>query len=180
MELPISLPSFLALCCVLFLSLAFLFIRRKKPINGVVKEIWVYPIKSAKGIQLSSAEFTETGFLYDRLFMITNKDNRFISQRTHPKLALLETSLTKSGYLTLRTPTKESPIHIPLVEPATPYEVHSVSVWGDTCEGIDMGDGAAAFINKFLGTSDLRLMRMPDSYQRKTDRSVFLSLLPFT
>jgi uncharacterized protein len=172
------------LAAVFLLSFFFLWQQRRSrqnQVHGVVKELWIYPIKSCRGIQLSKAEFSLTGFAYDRLFMITNQNNRFVSQRTYPKLALLEPSFQRSGYLTLTNPHTQTSVEIPLKEPATPYEVHNVTIWSDTCEGIDMGDHVAKFINEFLGTGqEMRLMRMPDDFERKTDRSVplLLHLLP--
>ena len=164
----------LFLAAVFFLSFFFLWRQsssQRSKVQGVVKELWVYPIKSCRGIQLSKAEFSLNGFAYDRLFMITDQSHRFISQRTHPKLALLEPSFQRFGHLTLTNPLTQTSVEIPLEEPATPYEVHDVTVWGDTCEGIDMGDQVAKLINEFLGTGqEMRLMRMPDAYERKTDR----------
>jgi uncharacterized protein YcbX len=167
--------NILLLAGVFLLSFFFLLWQKQKSgknkVRAVVKELWIYPIKSCRGIQLSKAEFSLNGFAYDRMFMVTNQKNRFISQRTHPKLALLEPSFQRSGYLTLTNPYSKASVLIPLEEPATPYEVHNVTIWGDICEGIDMGDEVAQFINAFLGTGEeMRLMRMPDSFERKTDR----------
>lgn len=151
-------------------TLIFLYLKKYKKVDGIVKEIWIYPIKSTKGIQLTSAKVGPMGFLYDRLFVIVDQKKRFISQRTHSKLALLETSFSKPNLLTVKTPDGES-VDIPLEEPPTPYEVHDISIWNDICEGIDMGDDVAKLINTFLGTGqEMRLMRIPDNYERKTDR----------
>ncbi len=154
---------------VLIFSVWYLFFKSSR-VDGYVREIWIYPIKSTKGIRMTEAMIGSTGFRFDRLFVIVNQNKHFISQRTHPKLALLETSFLRGGCLTITTPDKKS-IDIPLEEPTTPYEVHNVTIWNDEVEGIDMGDEVASLINQFLGTgSEMRLMRMPDSYERKTDR----------
>ena len=148
----------------------FLYLKRVKKIDAIVSEIWIYPIKSTKGIQLTTSRVGPMGLLYDRLFVIVDQNKRFISQRTHPKLALLETSFTKPRLLTVKTPEGKS-VDIPLEEPPTPYEVHDVTIWSDKCEGIDMGDDIAKLINSFLGTGqEMRLMRIPDNYVRETDR----------
>jgi len=40
--------------------------------TGRVAGLFIYPIKSCKGIQLSEALTTENGFEFDRLWMITD------------------------------------------------------------------------------------------------------------
>jgi uncharacterized protein YcbX len=42
----------------------------------------VYPIKSCGGIELDSARVMNTGLEYDRMFMLVDEKDRFISQRT--------------------------------------------------------------------------------------------------
>ncbi|EME44306.1 hypothetical protein DOTSEDRAFT_104368, partial [Dothistroma septosporum NZE10] len=78
-----------------------------------VKAIFTYPVKSCRGIELPATEITSTGLTYDRLFSFAqlvqkseavaakaaqsnarvNREWRFITQREHPKLALLKTEL---------------------------------------------------------------------------------------
>jgi uncharacterized protein YcbX len=79
-----------------------------------VKALFVYPIKSCKGIELPLCQTTATGLIFDRLFCFaqlvsTEQENdpsdervvnekwnhqwRFITQREFPKLALIETEL---------------------------------------------------------------------------------------
>ena len=57
-----------------------------------VAEIWVYPIKGLGGQKVESAFATESGFKNDRRFMLVDKNNKFISQRSHSMMARLEAS----------------------------------------------------------------------------------------
>jgi uncharacterized protein YcbX len=43
----------------------------------------VHPIKSCGAIEVQQARIVETGLEYDRLFMLIDKNNKFISQRNH-------------------------------------------------------------------------------------------------
>ena len=56
-----------------------------------ISRLTVYPLKSCKGIDVKHARLTETGFEWDRCFCVIDKDGEFISQRTVPELALVET-----------------------------------------------------------------------------------------
>lgn len=71
-----------------------------------VKAIFVYPIKSCKGIELEHADVVETGLKYDRQFALAQlvtslptldgkvtSEWTFITQRTFPRLAKVETEL---------------------------------------------------------------------------------------
>ncbi|KXT01609.1 hypothetical protein AC578_8019 [Pseudocercospora eumusae] len=61
-----------------------------------VEALFVYPLKSCKGIEVPIARVGKTGFKFDRLFSFAErKDGRWgiITQREYPKLALIETEL---------------------------------------------------------------------------------------
>ena len=58
-----------------------------------LKEIWIYPVKGMQGIKVASAQLTPLGLQYDRRYMLVDANGKFISQRTHPQLATLSTSL---------------------------------------------------------------------------------------
>jgi len=38
-----------------------------------VSQIWIYPLKSARGIRVESAQLGELGFAHDRLFMLVEE-----------------------------------------------------------------------------------------------------------
>jgi uncharacterized protein YcbX len=56
-----------------------------------ISQLTIYPVKSCKGIDVQTAVVTETGLAFDRAFCVIDKDGEFISQRTVPELALIET-----------------------------------------------------------------------------------------
>jgi uncharacterized protein len=53
----------------------------------VVKELYLYPIKSLAGIRVASAKAEEIGFENDRRWMLIDDQNQFITQRKHPNLS---------------------------------------------------------------------------------------------
>lgn len=140
--------------------------------NVIIKELWIYPIKSCKGIQLSNCRVNKTGFMNDRMLMVVDSNNKFVSQRTKPQMALVSTAfienengqvLVLSGpgmeTLHLRLSTLDTTISsIPLV----------VNVWGDQCESVEISEGSRWF-SKYLSMNDLHLVRMTDEFVRHTD-----------
>ena len=52
-----------------------------------VSSLWVHPVKSCRAVGLDRVELDETGFRYDRRWMIVDPDGRFVTQRDRPELA---------------------------------------------------------------------------------------------
>lgn len=126
---------------------------------AVVQELFIYPMKSARGIAQSTARLGHTGFEWDRQWMAVDARGQFISQRTHPKLAQIVPEISADS-LTLRV-RDFKPLRLPL-EPVG--EVVAVVVWEDRCAGHDQGDEAAEWVSAAVGDA-LRLVRrapLPD------------------
>ena len=47
---------------------------------AVVTDLYVYPIKSCKGIRVDSADLWETGLYLDRLWMLVDEAGRFLPE----------------------------------------------------------------------------------------------------
>ena len=62
-----------------------------------VEELWVYPLKSAGGIRLDRMELDEFGPMMDRRWILIDGNGRFMSQRTHPRMALLNVEWDGEG-----------------------------------------------------------------------------------
>jgi uncharacterized protein YcbX len=60
-----------------------------------ITQLFIYPIKSLGGISLQQARIADTGFAYDRYWMLIEQDGTFITQREIPDLALFK--LTDAG-----------------------------------------------------------------------------------
>jgi MOSC domain-containing protein len=124
----------------------------------------IYPIKSAHGISLAEAEVDEFGLRHDRRWMVVDESGTFLSQRSHPRLALVVPSIGDEalqvdapGMGTLRTP-----LH-PKATVAT-----SVTVWDDTCPATWLGERTRTWFTEFLGTP-CNLVHMADDVVRPAD-----------
>lgn len=131
---------------------------------GKVTKIVVYPLKSAKGIEVQSHRLDSRGLEFDRLWMVVDEDGTFLSQRRAPKLATVVVKLPKvsSDPLHLSAP-GAAPIAVPVCTAPTAVQVR---VWGDRCEAIDQGDEAAVWLSNVLGIEGARLVRMTESEKR--------------
>jgi uncharacterized protein YcbX len=124
----------------------------------------IYPIKSTKGIALAESEVDGFGLRYDRRWMVVDESGDFLSQRSHPRLALVVPSIS-DGVLQIDAPgmpTLRTPLH-PGDTVAT-----SVTVWDDTCPATWVGDHAAEWFSDFLGCA-CTLVHMADQVVRPAD-----------
>ena len=137
----------------------------------VIDQLWIYPIKSCKGIRKTIVSIARTGFKYDREFMLINERGVFLSQRTCPLMSLVETRISEDDLTLIVTMKDHDELHIPLSYEA--YDENStilVSVWGDYCEGVYCGDETSDWFSKALNIPNLKLLRFSKSYIRKTDQ----------
>lgn len=147
-----------------------------------VDGIFVYPVKSCAGIQMDAARVSATGFEWDRRWMVVGEDGRFVSQREHPRLALVRTRIAGDS-LVLSAPVLAD-LEVPLQGRSEPSI--RVTVWRDECDAIDEGPAAASWFTDHLG-SGARLVRLADDDARPLgttaaqpgDRLSFADAYPF-
>jgi uncharacterized protein len=130
---------------------------------ALVQYLFIYPVKSARGIARSKVKLTATGFEWDRQWMAVDATGTFVSQRTHPKLTQVQPAITGDS-LTLTAPDLK-PLRLSL---APVGEARTVSVWSDRCTGLDQGDEAAEWMSRVVG-DDLRLVRQGPLSDRMAD-----------
>ena len=125
-----------------------------------VTELFIYPLKSGRGIAQSAARMTVTGLEWDRQWMAVDALGDFVTQRTHPRLARVE-CLIDADTLTLRSGELE-PLELPLAPMGEPV---SVRVWKDYCMALDQGNAAAEWISAAVADV-LRLVRKAPAHDR--------------
>ncbi|XP_021901683.1 mitochondrial amidoxime-reducing component 1-like isoform X2 [Carica papaya] len=136
--------------------------------EGVAKvaSLFVYPIKSCRGISVSQALLTPSGFRWDRNWLIVNYKGRAYTQRVEPKLALIEVELPKDAFLEDWEPTDNSYMVIKApgmeglkVSLSKPQEIaDGVSVWEWSGSALDEGEEASKWFTNYLGKPS-RLVR---------------------
>ena len=131
------------------------------PPHLVVTSLAIHPIKAARGIAVTEARVERRGLQHDRRWMVVDGEGRFVTQRTHARMALVRVTIDAD---TLRI---DAPQMRELRVPLAPTEgAHrSVVVWKSTCDALSAGDEAATWFGEYLGApSDL--VFMPDSTER--------------
>ena len=62
-----------------------------------LSRLYVHPVKSLRGLQLSYAQVGSSGLAFDRNFMITEPDGTFITARQYPQMVLFTPALLPDG-----------------------------------------------------------------------------------
>ena len=77
-----------------------------------VSRLYIHPVKSMKGIRLSQAFARESGFTFDRDFMITTPEGTFITARKYPLLLCFIPTVMTNGIYIQAPMVKELPLLI--------------------------------------------------------------------
>ena len=138
---------------------------------AMLSEIYFYPIKSCAGIALREATLTRaglmTGQIYDREWMLVDAFGHFMTQREHPRLALIVPRL-KSATLELRAPGMlRLEIELGLPDPQR-APTCMVQVWDDRVKAYDCDEVTASWFSKALGVP-CRLVRFHPEAQRRAN-----------
>ena len=133
-----------------------------------IAQLVLYPVKSCAGIAVSAATATRHGLavdnVYDREWMVVSPDGHFLTQREHPRLALVRPAIC-GDTLELCAP-GQPPLALPIGLPAPgSVPVRQVHIWDDSLPAFDCGDAAAAWFGALLGVA-CRLVRFPPDAQR--------------
>jgi len=121
-----------------------------------------YPIKACRGFDVAASRVERMGLADDRRMMVVTPRGEFLTQREHPKLALV-TPILNGGSVMLSAPNVESlRIGIRKSGKAMP-----VNIWKSRgVSAIDQGDRAAEWLSAWLGVS-VRLVHVDERFKRK-------------
>lgn len=133
--------------------------------NYVVKELYIYPIKSLAGISIQSAKAEEMGFENDRRWMLIDDKNQFITQREYPKLSQFYPEIKEDKIeISHHNITHEFLIDESLNEP-----IFS-KVWDDESRVVEVNNATSKWFSEALGFS-CKLVKILKKGDRKHNSS---------
>ncbi len=150
--------------------------------NIVLSGIYIYPVKSLSGISLPEWPVTETGFKYDRKWMLVDSDQTFLSQRRLPRMALIKTALT-SDSLIVSAPEMDT---IALELEPQDGQTLSATVWRDQVDVMAVSAKADEWFSRFLQTpcrlvyqTDKSIRQVDQNFAKPNDKTAFSDGFPF-
>jgi uncharacterized protein YcbX len=132
-----------------------------------IAHLFVYPVKSLGGTELSRVQTDSRGFTNDRRWMLIDNEGQFLTQRIHPDLAFFSSEIMDNKLIVHYRPTSEYWTFDLEIEHRG-LDNLSVTVWSDTCNALLVSTDANAFFSHKL-KKDARLVFMPDSSKRLVD-----------
>ncbi len=125
--------------------------------------LFLYPVKSLRGFAVAHAGVDALGFVGDRRFLLVDETGKFLTQRTLPRMALVQTALDATHLTLSNSPT--SAVRIPhATDPTAPLRM--VSIWkSENLLAEDCGEAAAEFLSDFL-SARCRLVRIGEKFSR--------------
>ncbi len=127
----------------------------------VLSQIFVYPIKSVRGIAVDETLLDVSGPVQDRRWMLVDSQGLFLSQRKLPRMALISPSFDGTNLVVT------APGMVPLVisEWAGEGETMTVTIWRDKLTLPHPNQLYSDWFSRFLGRP-CRLVHLPDTVAR--------------
>lgn len=129
-----------------------------------IASLWIYPIKGLGGIEVTSAIAKESGFQNDRRLMLVDKNNKFISQRSHPKLATLSTSIHENTLHLTNKANKDNQLTFNILETDNSSIVEA-RVWKSIVPSYVFNKEVNSWFSSYLD-DDIRLVKQVDFSNR--------------
>jgi uncharacterized protein YcbX len=128
-----------------------------------LSEINIYPIKSLAGISLKESKIERRGLQFDRRWLLVDENNKFLTQREFPKMAIVKTEILQDA---LQVSCNGDSLKIAF-EPQT-SEAESVKIWSSRCKAKIYESAVNEWFSDVLRTN-CKLVRMPEETQRKVN-----------
>ncbi|MBV6394867.1 MAG: putative protein YcbX [Anaerolineales bacterium] len=125
-----------------------------------------YPIKACRGFEVTAAQVTRMGLARDRRMMVVTPQGKFLTQREHPRFALVTPTLEDDSVI-LSAPNFDS-LRVPIRSSGAPV---AVDIWNSkNVDAIDQGDEAAQWFSDWLRLS-VRLVHIADGFIRNVNEN---------
>ncbi len=132
-----------------------------------LSRLFVYPIKSARGIEVTHAQLDERGLQHDRRFAVVDAEGVVFTARRSARLLRVQTAIHGDA-LEIAYPGL-STLHVPLEpdigDPSLDTDLRTVRVWADLMPGVDLGADAARWFSALL-EQPAHLVWMPPNSPR--------------
>ena len=131
----------------------------------IVKEIYIYPIKSLAGISLKSANAEEMGFENDRRWMLIDAENIHVTQREHPIMSQFYPEISDDKIKI----TFEGQTHEFFIDEHSKNKIES-QVWDDRSEVFEVNKNSSKWFSDKLGF-ECKLVKILKNGDRKHESS---------
>ncbi|GAA2298313.1 MOSC domain-containing protein [Streptomyces kunmingensis] len=130
----------------------------------VLSSIHIHPLKAVRGHAPREAVVEPWGLAGDRRWVLVDAEDKIVTQRQHPRLALAAAEQLPGG-VRVSAPGRE-PLTVEVPEPAGPAATTTIQVWKDKVEAVLCDPAAHAWWSAYLET-DIRMLHLDDPATRR-------------
>jgi uncharacterized protein len=129
-------------------------------------EIWIYPVKSLRGIRLTKSKVLDKGLPNDRRWMLVDNKGVFMTQRIYPQLALFTPSIDHDRMTITKRRDAAGPASITFSIDMPPLgEILQTKVWDDEVSVTEVDTKISQWFSEQVGTI-CRLVKFPEQNAR--------------
>lgn len=133
-----------------------------------LSHLYIYPVKSLGGIEITTAKVQARGLEHDRRWLLIDTDNQFLTQRAYPQMALIKVLLENDKLIFFHQHYPDATLTIGLQQFTD--ALLNVGIWDDTCKANPVSKQADEWFSEVLGL-ECRLVRMADDEQRLVEKN---------
>jgi uncharacterized protein YcbX len=134
-----------------------------------ISSLFIYPIKSCRGVSVSVVSVQDIGLEHDRRYMLVDPGHTFLTQRDAPEMARIAVSSAGTGW---SVSTADNGVF--QWEPRQQGQQFSARIWKDQVLVIDQGDDVAEWFSHALGRH-CRLVGFAPQERRLVDQTYAVS-----
>jgi len=128
-----------------------------------LSELNIYPVKGCGSVKVSSINYKQHGPEWDRAWMFVDCENKFISQRSYPQLALCKVRQEENKFQ-IFFPNVNN--WFDLYSRSDESNLIKLDVWGNEVQGFVQNSIPAEILNSFFG-KELKLVFFNDEFKRQ-------------
>jgi uncharacterized protein YcbX len=128
-----------------------------------LSDIFIYPVKSLRGVALSEAVIESGRFVGDRNWLLVDADGRFMHMRDYPQMARIAAEITPRGIRVTAAGMGELEIDRPDVSNASLASLVHVQLWRRRAPVVPVGRSADAWFTAALGEPCRLMAFVPDA-----------------
>ncbi|XP_054153440.1 mitochondrial amidoxime reducing component 2-like [Oppia nitens] len=138
-----------------------------------VKQLFIYPIKAVKGVEVPHLEITKYGVKYgvfkDRSWVILDGNNRWIGIKHEPRLALTRSQII-GDELWIDGPDMPT-LKLKYIENIDNHSVVSLRMYGQEINGLDCGPEVNHWFQTYLNNDSIRLVQHHSDFDYRDTNS---------
>jgi len=129
---------------------------------AIIKDLFFYPIKSLRGLRTNELPIDKQGPRLDRQWLIVDKENRFLTQRTMPHLAKIGVRMMEDLEIEL---SRQDIGACDFALGEREGDEFQVQIWKDVVPAFEVSSEVSAWLSEAVAQK-VRLVRLSDGAKR--------------